>query len=64
LIRRAKALPQAGKMPELLLPHDSPPDSQSRCGRRMSEGKSGQSAFLNDPHAYNLCSNAGFVKHD
>ena len=64
LIRRAKALAQVGKMPELRLPHDSPPDSQSRCSLRVTDGESGQRAFLNNPHAHNLYSTAGFVKHD
>ena len=64
LIRRTKALSQVGKMPELRLPHDSPPDRQARCGLRVTDGKSGQRAFLNNPHAHNLCSLAGFVKHD
>ena len=63
LIRRTKAPAQVGKMPELLLPHDSPPDSQPRCGLRVTDGKSGQSAFLNNPHAYNLCSFHRFVKY-
>ena len=64
LVRRTKAPAQVGKMPELLLPHDPPPDFQTRCGLRMSGGKSGQRAFLNNPHAYNLCSSANFVKHE
>jgi hypothetical protein len=51
-------------MPELRLPHDSPPDSQPGCGLRVTDGKSAQRAFLNNPHAHNLCSLAGFVKHD
>jgi hypothetical protein len=64
LIRRTKALAQVSKMPELLLPYDSPPDSQTRCGLRVTDGKSGQSTFLNNPHAHNLYSRTGFVKHD
>ena len=64
LIRRRKALAQVGKMPKLLLPHDSPPDSQTRRSVRVTDGKSGQRAFLNNPHAHNLYSRAGFVKHD
>jgi hypothetical protein len=64
LIRRTKAPAQVGKMPELLLPHGSPPDFQPRCGLRVSDGKNGQSAFRNNPHAYNLCSSGGFVKHE
>jgi hypothetical protein len=51
-------------MPELLLPHDPPPDSQSGCSLRVIEGKSGQSAFPNNPHAHDLYSAAGFFKHD
>jgi hypothetical protein len=62
LICRRKAPAQVGKMPELLLPHDSSPDRQARCGLRVTDGKSSQSAFLNNPHAHNLCSMAGFVK--
>jgi hypothetical protein len=64
LIRRPKALAQVGKMPELSPAHDSSPDSQARCGLRVTDGKSSQSAFFNNPHAYNLCSITGFVKCD
>src|ERR1017187_8748383 len=64
LIRRPKAPAQAGKMPELLLPHDSPSDSQARCGLRVADGKNGHRAFLNNPHAYNLYSPTGLVKHE
>jgi hypothetical protein len=64
LIRRPKALSQVGKMPELFLAHDSLPDSQARCGLRVTDGKSSQSAFFNNPQAHKLCSIAGFVKHD
>jgi hypothetical protein len=59
LIRRAKAAPQIGEMLELRLPHNAPPDFQACCGLRMSRGKIGQSAFPNNPHAYNLYSLVG-----
>jgi hypothetical protein len=61
LIRRTKAPAQIGKMPELLLPHDSPPDFQTRCGLRVPGSKSNQGAFFDYPHAHNLCSLAELV---
>jgi hypothetical protein len=62
LIRRTEASPQVSEMLKLFNPHYVPPDFQTRCGLRVSNGKGGQSAALNNPHAYNLYSFAEFVK--
>ena len=48
-------------MPKLFLPHDSPPELQTRCGLRVPGSKSNQGAFFDYPHAHNLYSLAGLV---
>jgi hypothetical protein len=36
-------------------------DRQAGRRLRVTDGESGQGAFLNNPHAYNMCSFPGFV---
>jgi hypothetical protein len=64
MISRTKAPAQVGEVAEFLQAHDSPPNLQTGGSPLMPDTKRGQGAFLNNPHAYNLCSFSANVKRE
>lgn len=58
LVCRPKAAPQIRKMPELLPPHNPPPDLQSGSSLRVSNCEPPEDAFFDDPHAYGMYAQA------
>jgi hypothetical protein len=64
LIRGTIELPHVREMPELFPANNPPPGFQTRCGLRVLGAENRQRRFLNNPHAYILCSFAGFVKSE
>src|SRR6266478_3421500 len=63
-VRAAIAPAQLGHVSPCSRPHSRRPGSQIFRGLRILFRRVAEELFLNDPHAYNLCSPAEFVKHE